>query len=190
VIYIKDDFLSEPTYKGLMTYLNSNEFKEVDTGDKSFWIQESNQAFNDIVTFELEAIENKPIRPLLQFFRVSNDKVDTDWRIHADTIINNEKPDRALVLYLSKSEVNELHGTAFWEHNDMGEKMPSNISDDEFDLILKKDSNNLDKWKLKSVVGYKPNRLISYPANYFHSKYPNISWEKGRVVYVMFYKNE
>ena len=99
MIYIKDNFLSDSTYKGLMTYLNSNEFKEVDTGDKSFWIQESNQVFNDIVTFELEVIENKPIRPLLQFFRVSNNKLDTDWRIHADTIINNEKPDRALVLY-------------------------------------------------------------------------------------------
>ena len=43
------------------------------------------------------------------------------------------------------------------------------------------------KWKLKSVIGYKPNRLLSYPCNYFHSKYPNESWNEGRVVYVMFY---
>jgi hypothetical protein len=45
----------------------------------------------------------------------------------------------------------------------------------------------LDKWSLNSVVGYKPNRLVSYPCNYFHSKYPNKSWKEGRVVFVMFY---
>ena len=54
--------------------------------------------------------------------------------------------------------------------------------------MLEEDANNLDKWKLNTVLGYKQNRLISYPANYFHSKYPNESWEKGRQVFVMFYK--
>ena len=44
----------------------------------------------------------------------------------------------------------------------------------------------LTKWNLKSVIGYKPNRLISYPCNYFHSKYPNEF--KNRIVFVMFYK--
>jgi len=190
VIYIKDNFLSENVYNQLMDYLLSTEYREVDTGDKSFWIWDSSQSFDDIVSFELSVAENKPIRKILSFFRISNKEVDKDWRIHADTIINNERPDRALVLYLSKSNMTELHGTAFWEHKSMGDTMPSNISEAEFDEALKNDSNDLDKWNLKSVVGYKPNRLLSYPCNYFHSKYPNESWEEGRIVYVMFYKNE
>mgnify|MGYP003661794032 CR=1 FL=1 len=45
-----------------------------------------------------------------------------------------------------------------------------------------------DNWRLNTVLGYEQNRLISYPANYFHSKYPNKSWKKGRQVFVMFYK--
>jgi hypothetical protein len=54
--------------------------------------------------------------------------------------------------------------------------------------VLAEDSNKLYKWDLHSVVGYKENRGLMYPCNYFHSKYPNIGWPEGRMVYVMFYK--
>ena len=53
--------------------------------------------------------------------------------------------------------------------------------------MLKQDANDKSKWKLKSVVGYKENRLLSYPCNYFHSKYPN-KFTGSRRVLVMFYK--
>ena len=54
--------------------------------------------------------------------------------------------------------------------------------------MLKEDANDETKWKLNTIIGYKDNRLLSYPCNYFHSKYPNTSWKEGRQVYVMFYK--
>jgi hypothetical protein len=54
--------------------------------------------------------------------------------------------------------------------------------------MIIKESENLDMWTLNSVIGYKQNRAISYPAHYFHSKYPNKSWKSGREVFVMFYK--
>ena len=54
--------------------------------------------------------------------------------------------------------------------------------------MIIKESENLDMWTLNSVIGYNQNRAISYPANYFHSKYPNKSWKSGREVFVMFYK--
>ena len=82
----------------------------------------------------------------------------------------------------------ELHGTAFWDHKQYGNKQPKNISSKEYDNFLIKESGNLDNWRLNTVLGYEQNRLISYPANYFHSKYPNKSWKKGRQVFVMFYK--
>ena len=61
-------------------------------------------------------------------------------------------------------------------------------TDKEFDKMILKESENLDMWTLNSVIGYEQNRAISYPANYFHSKYPNKSWKEGREVFVMFYK--
>ena len=53
--------------------------------------------------------------------------------------------------------------------------------------MLSEDAEDLSKWNLKSIIGHKPNRLISYPCEYFHSKYPN-EFIDSRVVFVMFYK--
>ena len=57
----------------------------------------------------------------------------------------------------------------------------------EFNRLIKEESNDLDRWELSSVVGHKKNRLLSYPCDYFHSKYPK-EFEESRVVFVMFYK--
>ena len=89
---------------------------------------------------------------------------------------------------MSPREREELHGTAFWEHEIYGESLPSHITDEEYNRTIKEDSENLDMWRLVSVSGYEQNRIISYPSNYFHSKYPNKSWKEGREVYVIFYK--
>ena len=42
---------------------------------------------------------------ILSFFRIATDELDTDWRIHCDSIINEVLPDRALVLYMNNSEL-------------------------------------------------------------------------------------
>jgi hypothetical protein len=81
-----------------------------------------------------------------------------------------------------------LHGTAFWKHKELGKCLPENVSFEEYDKILASESNDINKWDLQSVVGYEVNRGVMYPCNYFHSKYPNMGWENGRIVYVMFYK--
>lgn len=188
MIYIRDNFLSEQALELVTEYISKNEFKEVVAGDKSFWCIPTNKDFDEYVIDELQEIENKKIKNVFSFFRVSTDKLDTDWRIHADTIIMGERPTRALVLYFSDYDYNKISGTAFWRHETMGDTMPSDISDEEFDKILLTDSNDLNKWELQTVIGHKMNRLLSYPCNYFHSKFPNKSWKEGRIVYVMFYQ--
>ena len=50
----------------------------------------------------------------------------------------------------------------------IGTTMLDDESVEMFNKLLQEDSNNINKWNLKSVIGYKPNRLISYPCNYFH----------------------
>ena len=55
--------------------------------------------------------------------------------------------------------------------------------------MLKEDSNDITKWELNSIIGHKDNRLLSFPSEYFHSKYPN-KFKNQRVVLVMFYKYE
>jgi len=91
---------------------------------------------------------------------------------------------------MSPRNINELHGTALWQHKVYGKSLPKNTTDKDFDELITKESENLDAWTLDSVIGYNQNRAISYPADYFHSKYPNKSWKSGREVFVMFYKTK
>jgi hypothetical protein len=188
MINVIDDFLDADIYDIVYQAISSNEFTEVNTGEKSFWVQFSNKEFDSLVIEKISDMEGIERRNILSFFRIATDKVDIDWRIHADSIINGERPDRALVLYLSPSKMEGLHGTAFWKHKDLGYSLPSDVSFERHDEVLRRDSNDIDKWELHSVVGYKENRCICYPSNYFHSKYPNMGWSEGRMVYVMFYK--
>jgi len=188
MIYIKDDFLDKDFFDVVNDHVNSNEFLETDVGNAFFYTQESNDDFNEYMLSKLEKIEQRKLTNVLAFFRVATDKLDTSWRIHSDLNVNGERPDRAIVLYLSPKERTDLHGTAFWEHNMYGKDLPLGITDDQYDSTINIDANDLDKWSLKSVVGYEPNRLLSYPANHFHSKFPNKGWEEGRKVFVMFYK--
>lgn len=188
MINVVDNFLDTDIYEPLYKKLSSNQFKEIPAGDKSFWVQFSSPEFDGLVLNKISTIEGVKRKNIFSFFRVATDKVDTDWRIHSDAIINGERPERALVLYLSPSFMNGLHGTAFWKHKELGDCLPQDVSFSEYDNVLLNDSNNVDKWDLQSVIGYKVNRAVMYPCNYFHSKYPNQGWSEGRMVYVMFYK--
>lgn len=188
MIYVVDDFLEQSYYDFYSYTIQNNENTEVVMGEKSFYVQQVDGDFVETVCKIISKKENKTIQPILSFFRCATDKLDNDLRIHSDYIIEGVKPDRACVLYMSKSEIEGLNGTAFWEHEYYGQKLPDYVSNEEFDRMIVEDSNDVTKWKLKSVIGNNENRLISYPSNYFHSKYPATAWEKGRYVFVMFYK--
>jgi len=189
MIYFKDDFLDNGDYNKLSLELSDSDFEEMVVGGKSFYVVSSNSFIDHVILSKLERIEGRKLTNILSFFRMSSENLDTDWRIHSDQKINGEQPDRAVVLFMSPSYSDiELHGTAFWEHEKYGHELP-NVSNSEFDKVLIEDANDTCKWKLNSVVGHRENRLVSYPASYFHSKYPNKSWKERRIVFVMFYKH-
>tara|TARA_Y100000401_G_scaffold106284_1_gene99649 strand:- start:297 stop:875 length:579 start_codon:yes stop_codon:yes gene_type:complete len=188
MIYFIDDFLPNYILDETIKDLSTQDYQELKTPGKSFYVQQATQPFINHVSGGLSTLEGNIVEPILSFFRVSNNVLDTNWRIHSDLKIEGQQPDRALVLYISPRKINELHGTALWRHKTYGKSLPDNITNKEFDRMILKESENLDMWTLDSVIGYNQNRAISYPANYFHSKYPNKSWEQGREVFVMFYK--
>lgn len=184
MIYIKDDFLNPE----LIDLLNNDtsEFVEVKKPGKSFWIKIPSKDFLDLVISKVEQLENNSIECILGFFREAKLNQDDDWRIHNDSIIEGQQPDRALVLFISDNNTEELNGTAFWEHKIHGDKF-TYIETSEYNRLLNDDANNADLWNLKTVIGHKKNRALSYPCNYFHSKYPN-KFVNSRKVFVMFYK--
>jgi hypothetical protein len=184
MIYIKDDFLNPE----LIDLLNNDtsEFVEVKKPGKSFWVKIPSKEFLDLVISKVEELENNSIDCILGFFREAKLNQDDDWRIHNDSIIEGQQPDRALVLFISDNNTNELNGTAFWEHKIHGDKF-THIETSEYNRLLNDDANNTDLWNLKTIIGHKKNRALSYPCNYFHSKYPN-KFTDSRKVFVMFYK--
>ena len=185
MIYIKDNFLDQKLFDALKKSVN--DFEKIDTPGQSFWIHLAEENLIKYISIKLGEIENCKIENVLAFFREAKQGQDNDWGIHNDTIINDQQPDRAIVLYMSPEEKKLLNGTAFWEHKEYGETYPEGESTKEFNRMLKEDSNDTSKWTLKSIIGHKENRLISYPCNYFHSKYPN-EFQNSRIVFVMFYK--
>jgi len=184
MIYIVDNFLPKNLYKELLNY--SDDFKEVKTPGKSFWVKDLPGNFINYIVNRLEKIEGKKIKNILSFLREAKQDQDNDWRIHNDSIIKGEQPDRAIVLYIKANEKN-LNGTAFWEHKNYGLTWNTGFGSSEFNRLLVEDANNEDKWILNSVIGYESNRLLSYPCEYFHSKYPK-EYKDQRIVLVMFYK--
>jgi len=188
MIHIIDNFIDKDLFKLATAYIKKGEFLKQTVGNKNFYTQESPESFTKYVVGKLGMIEGRPVESILSFFRTSNDTQDTQWRIHSDLKIKGEHPDRAAVLYMSPREMEELHGTAFWEHDIYGSSLPTHVNEDEYNKMIKVDAEELEKWRLVSVAGYEQNRLISYPSNYFHSKYPNKSWKEGRNVFVIFYK--
>ena len=187
MIHLHDNFIPPTLLKNTEKYLVN--FTAVETGEKQFWIMDPIPAFTNYVISRLTELEGKSIKSVFSFFRIATDVLDTDWRIHCDSLINGELPQRAAVLYLSDSTLSTLHGTAFWKHCEHGDSLSwEDVNNDVYNKLIRKDSEDLDKWQLTSVIGWKKNRLISYPSNYFHSKYPNKSWKEGRKIFVVFYK--
>tara|TARA_R100000656_G_C3924693_1_gene123560 strand:+ start:121 stop:690 length:570 start_codon:yes stop_codon:yes gene_type:complete len=187
MIYIKDNFLPDIILNKMEEYLV--DFKEIDTEHKKFWVMEAEEPFIKYIKGEISNLEGNTIENILSFFRIATDELDTDWRIHCDSIINEQLPDRALVLYMNDSEFTCMNGTAFWKHKIHGDSLPvGNLSTKEYNNLILNEAEDLSKWTLSTIIGHKKNRLLSYPCNYFHSKYPNIAWKSGRKIFVMFYK--
>lgn len=184
MIYIKDNFLPTELYKELINYCD--DFKKIETPGKDFFVKELPSELIHYIERSLEKLEGRDIKSIICFAREAKKNQDNNWRIHNDTVIEGQQPDRAMVLFVKANE-DKLNGTAFWEHENYGYTY-NESSGEEFNRMLIEDANDKSKWKLNSVVGYRDNRLLSYPCNYFHSKYPN-EYKDQRIVVVMFYKH-
>jgi len=167
---------------GLQNYAYSNEFlnQEIGEGKYILFLPTPNEL--------LKYFEVKGHDLILSFIRKADAENDTLPNIHADHKLFGHKVSLASVLYLNKIEDCEDNGTAFYDHIKYGMELPSDVSDEEHDRILREDSNYLDNWKQTNNVANVPNRRVLYDGNMFHSKYPYQITKGTRLVLVCFYK--
>lgn len=180
MIRVLDNYYPKEVFEYLQHYCDTKPFQMVKAGDKEFCslpAPEKFEKYTDITGYHT----------VLSFIRKAYKGFDNEWRIHADNIINGHKIDVATVLYINENEGVTENGTSFWRHKIHGFELNKNIDNKEFDRILTEDSNDLSKWNQTDFISARPNRLLAYDANLFHSKYPQEIEEGERIVMVNFY---
>ena len=191
MIYIKDNFLDKELLINLESKILNSKWKthKVEGNKFNFKIryQDVDEKFQKYIETWLGIMEQADVKIIRSFIRKSNKNFDTNWRIHNDYMIEGQKPDRALVFYLSENKSKKQNGTAFWKHKKYGYSF-ENFNVEDFNNLLINDSEDISKWELQDIIMHKKNRLLSYPCNYFHSKYPNKI--KDRKVLVAFYTSK
>ena len=190
MITIEDNVFGKEFHSKTLNYCKERaSFKDYEVGDKIFYcdIQHIDKLQNPIVR-HLESKGNK-IKPIFSYSRMATEELDTDWRIHCDLKIFGEEPTHAAVYYISSNNKN-LNGTAIWKHKIYGRYCPK-ITDEEFDRLISEDANTLSNWNIDFIINGVDDRLITYPSNVFHSKYPKKAWGKTnkdcRIIFCMFY---
>ncbi len=181
MIQIINDHLPGEYFNILQRYCLENEFRIVKMGDKEFSVLETPVEF--IPFFNMPGHEI-----VLTFIRSAYPGFDTDYRIHADNIIDGHKTSFASVLYINNPELVTPNGTAFWEHQTHGHRLNESVTNEEFDRLLSEDANDLSKWEQTAYVVNVPNRLVLYDSQLFHSKHPDQIKSGQRIVLVTFYK--
>jgi len=181
MIKIKDNFLPDETFRELQNYCREKEFETVVVGSKEFSVLETP---DNVIPF----LQQPGHEIILSFIRQANELIDTKLNIHADGIIQGQISSLASVLYINDSQGVTKNGTAFWYHEKHGYKLPNDCSIQEFNRLLTEDANDIEKWKQLDYLKAKQNRLLTYPSNYFHSKWPQQITEGTRIVLVTFYK--
>ncbi|MGL4581588.1 MAG: hypothetical protein ACRCVU_01255 [Flavobacterium sp.] len=183
MIHIENNFLPQELFEELQNYCLNTPFERVKLGEKEF-------DFLRVPDNILPYLKEENYELIVTFIRRALPDFDTDWRIHADNIIQGEKTALAKVLYINPKGNASENGTAFWEHHAHGEELPKDVTNEEFDRLITEDSNDLSKWNFKKVFYSEPNKLLTYSANLFHSKYPaQVLWGE-RIVLVAFYKDK
>lgn len=100
----------------------------------------------------------------------------------------------AAILYLTDPPAHDSSGTAFWRHVETG--LVAQPSADSFSPEMAQqfniDGQTMRPWQMDGYVAMRKNRLVIYPANRFHSRWPyrafGSSPADGRLIWVGFFR--
>jgi hypothetical protein len=129
------------------------------------------------------------IKATMEYFRLGTKEDSATTYIHADSGCAKN----AAVWYLSEPPDGMVAGTAFWRHRETGKDRLTDADRLDTELLAKLDADGADesKWIMTGLCGQKQNRLVTYPTDIFHSRYPQNAWgndaSDGRIVFTCFY---
>lgn len=119
----------------------------------------------------IEQLMGRPIKMHQQAFRLGYENSQLHNLVHADHCCAQ----LAAVYYMNLPKDCQ-GGTAFWKHKWHGwDMMPTKEQLDEVGYtlaMLGEDWHDVSAWDMVTLAGMKTNRLIVYPTNAFHSRWP------------------
>ena len=180
MIKVIDNYLPKEIFDELELYTLVKDFSIVDGGNKLFSALETPE-------YMYEYLKQDGYDIVFSFIRSAYKGFDEELRVHADNIVNGHRVVMASVLYINETKGVTKNGTAFYTHSLYGHELPTNCSEEEYNEIILLDANSKSMWKKTDYISSKPNRLLLYDANYFHSKYPSKITQGVRKVLVTFY---
>lgn len=193
-IVITDNLLPTEEFLKIKTYCTTEaKFEIVQKGDAVYFVSQTPEILEKEILKSLQEIYQKQIELSVSFLRIANSKIDTNWRIHCDNtnVAGKFNPSHGAVFYITHDS-NVLNGTAFWRHKKFGYTCPNNFTNDEIQSKIITDREDSMKWDLSTIIGGVENRMVSYPAKYFHSKYPRAmtgkNIEDSRIIAAIFYR--
>jgi len=193
-IIISDNVLSSEDFQLLKSYcINEAKFEAVEKGDNIYIVAKPPQEIEQKILQTLQEIYHKQIDVSISFLRIANSKIDINWRIHCDNtnVAGKFNPTHGAIFYITHDK-NNINGTAFWRHKKYGYVCPDNFTNEEIQNKIIVDREDSMKWDVSTIIGGVENRMVSYPAKYFHSKYPRVMQGKdindSRIILALFYK--
>jgi hypothetical protein len=193
-IIIADDILESEEFLNLKKYCTEEiKFESVEKGDHIYFVAQTPKNLEDKILQILQEIHKKQIDVAISFLRLANSKIDINLRVHCDNgnVAGKFNPTHGAVFYITHDSKN-LNGTAFWKHKEFGYTCPDNFTNNDIQNKIMVDKEDSLKWDLSTIIGGVENRLVTYPAKYFHSKYPRIMGGKdlkdSRIIMALFYK--
>jgi len=191
---VTDNFLPKEVFKKLQNFVAKNDFKIIDIGaNRLISVLEAPE-------FVLNYLNIHGLKIITAFLRESYDGFDNQLNIHADNLMPEKKTSpsgdvyyeqtkvhTAGVLYINNPEEVTPNGTQFFIHEKYHYELPENVSEEEYNRMLKEDAKDEKKWVIESQVHNIPNRFLTYNARLFHDKFPSNIDKGNRVVLVIFY---
>lgn len=138
--------------------------------------------YSDVVEKLQSSIKSK-INNVTMFLRMTLEGVPVPHSAHTDATMG----DYGVIVFLNRSE-HCKGGTSFVRHIDTGmDSNPANLLEES---IWHRDTNNLDAWEVKEMIGMAPNRAFVFDCRDMHRAETPSSFgttpEDGRLVLVCF----
>ena len=187
----RDDAIANP--EQVITWLRRRApFLSVKVGGESFYIAQGPPLFRDqLIRAVSEILGEDTLAHSLIVGRCSTETIDSEMRVHSDYDMTCT---HAWVWYGTDPPEDPdpcggaLYGTALYDNVELGPRFVG--TRETHNCLLRNESDDETRWTVRQVLPMRKNRMVVYPADLFHSRYPHEGWgtsqRDGRITIVGF----